>query len=178
MIIVYLLAINKNKYLKPKPMKKVKITHLVAVLFCSAVLLFSSSQAQAQYRTGAGLLIDLGDGATLVGPHIKHFFSANSAIEGGVLFGSNITSIQGIYQYHQAISGAEGLQWYLGAGPAFSFANSDSDIALVGTGGLDYKISGAPIALSFDWRPRLTFYDGGSDFLPGRFGLGFRFVFN
>lgn len=161
-------------------MKKAKITHLVAVLFCSAILLFSTSQAQAQspYRTGAGLLIDFGDGATLVGPHVKHFFSPNSAVEGAVLFNDNFTSIQGLYQYHQGLSGAEGLQWYLGAGPAFSFANSDSDIALIGTIGLDYKISNAPIAMSFDWRPRLTFYDGGSDFLPGRFGLGFRYVFN
>lgn len=157
-------------------MKKLKISHLVAVFFCSAILMFSSN-AKAQYRTGAGLLIDFGDGATLVGPHIKHFFSANNAVEGAVLFNNNFTSIQALYQYHQGISGAEGLQWYLGAGPAFSFADSNSDISLVGTLGLDYKITNAPLALSFDWRPRMAFYDGGSDFLPGRFGLGFRFVF-
>jgi|SRR5690606_2621014 len=157
-------------------MKKVKITHLVAVLFCSAVLMFSSN-AKAQYKTGAGLLIDLGDGATFVGPHIKHFFSTNNAVEGAVLFANSVTAIQALYQYHQGIAGAEGLQWYLGAGPTFAFANSESDISLAGALGLDYKIANAPLALSFDWRPRLEFYDGGSDFLPGRFGLGFRFVF-
>lgn len=157
-------------------MRKLKITHWVAVFICSAAIMLSSN-AQAQYRTGGGLLIDFGDGITLVGPHIKHFFSANSAVEAAVLFDDSFTSIQGLYQYHQGISGANGLQWYLGAGPGISFANSDSEISLIGTLGLDYKITNAPLAMSFDWRPRLALYDGGSDFLPGRFGIGFRYVF-
>ncbi len=158
-------------------MKKVNFKPLFALIICSAIVLFSNS-VQAQYKTAAGLHIDAGDGTTLVGPHIKTFFSPNSAGEAGVLFGGGLTAIQAQYQYHQGISGAEGLQWYLGAGPSFLFSDgSDTEVSLVTALGLDYKIANAPLDLSFDWRPRLVFYDGDSEFLPGRFGIGLRFVF-
>lgn len=158
-------------------MKKVKLTHLFAFIVCSAFA-FISTSAQAQYKTAAGLHIDAGDGTTLVGPHIKTFFSPNNAGEAAVLFGGGITALQAQYQYHQGISGAEGLQWYLGVGPSFLFGdNSDTEISLLTALGLDYKIANAPLDLSFDWRPRLVFYDGDSEFLPGRFGIGLRFVF-
>jgi len=44
--------------------------------------------------------------------------------------------------------------------------------------GLDYKLSGAPLAIGFDWRPSI--YVGDNPFLgteAGRFGLAFRFIF-
>ena len=41
------------------------------------------------YNTGIGLLVDVGDGATLVGPPVKHFFSRNNAGEFAVLFRGN-----------------------------------------------------------------------------------------
>lgn len=158
-------------------MQKVKFTLILTAIFCSTTL-FLATNAQAQYKTAAGLLIDVGDGSTLVGPHIKNFFSPNHGGEGALLFGNNLTVLQAQYQYHQQIANAEGLQWYLGAGPSFLFSdNSDTEVSLVSSFGLDYKISNAPLSLSFDWRPRIVFYDGDSDFLPGRFGIGFRFVF-
>ena len=158
-------------------MKKAKTTPVLIAVFCSALLIFSSN-VQAQYKTAAGLLIDVGDGATLVGPHIKNFFTPNHGGEGALLFGSGLTVLQAQYQYHKEIDGAQGLQWYLGVGPSFIFSEgSDSDISLVSSLGLDYKIPNAPLSFSFDWRPRLMFYEGDSEFLPGRFGLGFRFVF-
>jgi len=158
-------------------MKKVKLTYVLTAIFCSIILLFSTN-AKAQYKTGAGLLIDVGDGVTLVGPHIKNFFTPNHGGEGALLFGSDLTVLQAQYQYHQGIANADGLQWYLGAGPSFIFSgNSDTEVSLISSLGLDYKITNAPLSLSFDWRPRMVFYDGDSDFLPGRFGIGFRFVF-
>lgn len=144
-------------------------------IFLSTICM-SNLHAQS-YKTGAGLLVDLGDGGTLVGPHVKHFFSGNSAGELSVLFGNNSTTLQALYQYNKSISGAQGLMWYVGVGPAISFGDGDSVFSLVPTAGLDYKISGAPIDLSFDWRPRIGFYDGDSDFVAGRFGLGLRFTF-
>lgn len=158
-------------------MRNVKFIHVLTVIFCSTIL-FLSTNAQAQYKTGAGLLIDVGDGSTLVGPHIKNFFTPNHGGEAALLFGDNLTVLQAQYQYHQGIGNAEGLQWYLGAGPSFLFSdNSDTEVSLVSSLGLDYKITNAPLSLSFDWRPRMVFYDGDSDFLPGRFGIGIRFVF-
>jgi hypothetical protein len=40
---------------------------------------------------------------------------------------------------------------------------------------MDYKFKDVPLSLALDWRPFIDI--GGVDgFLPGRFGLGFRYV--
>lgn len=151
-------------------------------LFASSAILlmtvFGFSNAKAQsYKTGAGLMVDAGDGSTLVGPHVKHFFSANNAGEFSLLFGNHTTTVQALYQFNKSISGAKGLMWYIGLGPAVSFGNDHSVFSIVPVGGLDYKISGAPVDLFFDWRPRAVFGDHDSDFVAGRFGLGLRITF-
>jgi len=152
--------------------------NLFAGVALAMATIFGMTNVQAQtYKTGAGLLVDVGDGATLVGPHIKHFFSGNSAGEFGVLFGGDATTVQALYEFNKGISGAQGLMWYVGIGPAVTFGDGDSVFSIVPLAGLDYKISGAPLDLFFDWRPRVWFYDGDSDFTAGRFGLGLRFTF-
>ncbi len=152
--------------------------NLIKSIAVLSALVFGLSNLNAQsYKTGAGLLVDVGDGATLVGPHLKHFFSKNNAGEFAVLFGGDATTVQALYQFNKNISGAKGLMWYVGIGPAVTFGDGDSVFSVVPLAGLDYKISGAPIDLFFDWRPRVWFYDGDSDFTAGRFGLGLRFTF-
>lgn len=148
------------------------------LLVISSIFLtvFTGSASAQAYKTGIGLGIDFGDGATLVGPAIKHFFTPNSAVKGELLFGSGATFIQAFYQYHGAFSEARNLSWYVGGGPSVGFGNNNSAFYLVPMGGLDYKIPDAPIALSFDWRPRLYLGDGGSDFEPARFGIGFNYT--
>lgn len=150
---------------------------LFSAAVIGAAMFFGTNEVSAQtYKTGAGLLIDAGDGVTVVGPHVKHFFSGNNAGEFAVLFGGDATTIQALYQYHQNFTGANGLMWYVGAGPAVSFGDGDSAFSLVPVAGLDYKINGAPLDISFDWRPRLWLSDN-SDFQAGRFGIGARFTF-
>lgn len=146
------------------------------ILIGVIVLTVLGANAQS-YKTGIGLAIDFGDGSTLVGPQVKHFFSANNAINAQVVFGDNISHIAGYYQYHGALGSERNLQWYLGLGPAVSLYKGGSDFFIRPTAGLDYKISNAPIALSFDWRPaiRLT-HD--ADFEPARFGFGFNYTLN
>jgi hypothetical protein len=143
------------------------------------IFTFSTNSARAQdYKTGAGLQIDFGDGVTFVGPHIKHFFTQNNALEADILFGGSTTMIQAFYQYNSKISGAPGLKWYLGGGPAVQLYEGGSDFYLRPMTGLDYKIPSAPIAFAFDWRPAIYLGDGGgNNFEPARFGLGFRFTF-
>lgn len=151
---------------------------LLAIASFAAATIFGIWDTQAQtYKTGAGLLVDVGEDFTLVGPHVKHFFSKNSAGELGVLFGGDATTIQALYQFNNEIPGAKGLMWYVGLGPAISFSDGYSEFSIVPVGGLDYKVSGAPIDLFFDWRPRVFIYDGDTDFHAGRFGLGVRFTF-
>lgn len=164
--------------LKTKNMKKLIFTFIAA----AALFTVNLSDASAQdYKTGLGLGLDFGDGATLVGPSIKHFFTSRDAVQGEVLFGNHTTAINAFYQYHGNISGAPGLKWYVGVGPSvhfFSYAGySNTTFAIKPMAGLDFKIPSAPISFAFDWRPSIFFGDNDTDFAAGRFGLGFRYTF-
>ncbi|WP_057937857.1 hypothetical protein [Algoriphagus resistens] len=162
-------------------MKNFKLKIALQVLFSLAAIGFGSGSVNGQtYKTGVGLLIDVGDGGTLVGPHVKHFFQPNHAGEAALQFGSGLTVLQAMYQYHQPISGAEGLQWYLGLGGALLFPNNSGNthFGIVPAAGIDYKISSAPISLFADWRPKFLISDGQNEFLAARFGLGLRFILN
>lgn len=155
-------------------MKKLLFTFIAgAALFVTGL-----SQANAQdYKTAIGLGLDFGNGATLAGPSIKHFFNAAGAGQAEILFGGNSTRLQAFYQYHGAIKGAQGLNWYVGGGPGLHFWNGgNTSFLLIPQAGVDFKIPGAPIQAGFDWRP--TAYIGNySKFEAGRFGFGFRFTF-
>lgn len=155
-----------------------KKSYLIALtsLFLS-VAFTKTSVAQSDYQTAIGLGIDFGDGSTLVGPSVKHFFTENNVGAAELLFGDNIVALQAFYQYHKEFDGAEGLRWFAGIGPGFIFGNNNTLFRITPMGGIDYKIDGAPISLSFDWRPSIFIGDGGSDVEGARFGLGFRYAF-
>ena len=159
---------------------------LLAVILCS--FLTHEVDAQARYRTSLGLGIDLGDGPTLVGPQVKHFFDGANAGNAQVLFGDNVTVLGVDYSYNQAISGANGLNWYVGVGPQLAFidrgrwwfGNGDWDdnetfFALRPAVGLEYTIPSAPLAFHFDWKPWWNLSNN-SHFEPARFTLGFKFA--
>jgi hypothetical protein len=152
-------------------MKKLFLLAVTAVLLSTA-----STFAQSSYKTALGLGIDFGDGSTLVGPSIKHFFSPNDALQGDLLFGADATWIGGNYLYHQSFKEAKELKWYIGVGPQVALYEGGSTWYLRPAAGLDYKVKSAPISLVFDWRPMVRLSDG-SDFLAARFGLGFRYTF-
>jgi hypothetical protein len=144
----------------------------------SVFLLFAGFTSHAQdYKTAVGLHLDVGNGGTFVGPHIKHFFDEKGAVEGSVVFGNGATILQAFYQYHGDISGADGLKWYLGGGPSVAFGNGSTEFLLRPMTGLDFKIKDVPIALAFDWRPWISLASNVSNrFEAGRFGLSFRYV--
>lgn len=140
-------------------------------------LFIGTMQVNAQaYKTGAGILLDFGQGSTFVGPHVKHFFKAKHAGEFSVLFGNGATIAQANYQYHQPISGASGLAWYIGVGPGIIFGNGVTQFAPSAMAGLDFKIPQVPLDFSIDWRPRFILGEY-SDAEAGRFDVGFRFTF-
>jgi hypothetical protein len=135
------------------------------------------SSAQSNYETALGLGIDFGDGQTLVGPSVKHFFATNHAGMGEVAFGDNVTFLTLLYQYHKEFPNADGFQWFVGGGPSVAFFDGNSDVLLRPVLGLDYKIGNVPLAFSFDWRPWIYFGDNNDGFEAARFGLGFRYTF-
>lgn len=157
-----------------------KLFSALLVVFLLVTVSELSAQRSANgsdYRNAIGLGIEFGDGSTLVGPSYKHFFTPEHAGKFEVLFGDNFTVLQGFYEYHREIEGAEGLRWFAGIGAGAGIAENNSAFLLRPEGGLDYKINSVPLSFSFDWRP--TFYIGdNSDFEPARFGLGIRFCFN
>lgn len=157
-------------------MKKLFLPLLGITLLTTAV---QTAQAQS-YKTALGLGIDVGDGQTLVGPQIKHFFDRNNAGNAQVLFGDNVTIIGVDYSYNEAIRGTNGLSWYLGIGPQIEFIdhgkNDDhTHFSIRPAAGLEYKIPTAPLAFHFDWKPwwNLT-HD--AHFEPSRFSLGIKFT--
>lgn len=151
---------------------------LFTILGSIALFAMATTSVKAQdYKTAAGLAIDFGDGSTLVGPHIKHFFNANGAVEGDLLFANGATFIQALYLYHGDIKGAKGLRWDIGVGPGVAIGKHDTNFLVRPNAGLDYKISGAPLGVSLDWKPAWTFFDGGNDFNAARFQIGFRYIF-
>ena len=85
-----------------------------------------------------------------------------------------------MYHYEQQFGGsARGLAWYIGMGPGISFwkGGGSATFSLAPVAGIDFKIPGAPLGIFFDWRPRIWFYTGNSDFDAARFGLGMRVTF-
>ncbi|MBD1426781.1 hypothetical protein [Sphingobacterium arenae] len=164
-------------------MKKVFLSLLAASFVAVGI---QEANAQARYRTALGLGIDVGDGPTLVGPQIKHFFDGANAGNAQVLFGDDVTVLGVDYSHNQAIAGTNGLNWYVGVGPQLAFIDGgrwwyddrDGDrtyFALRPAAGLEFKIPSAPLAFHFDWKPWWNLTHN-SNFEPARFTLGFKFT--
>ena len=151
-------------------MKKLFFAILVFTIIGSNQL-----KAQSDYIFAGGLGLDLFTGVTLVGPSAKYFLADEHAVQAELLFETGITTFTGIYEYHEDISGADGLKWFAGAGPSILFGSGfGTEIALRPTAGLDYKINDVPLAFSFDWRPFIGLGDLSSE--AGAFGIGIRYV--
>ena len=92
----------------------------------------------------------------------------------------------GLYEIHNPIQNAAGLQWYYGAGAGIGsytekrkgLNNNETDVylSLDGVLGLDYKFNGAPFNISLDWKPSFDITPSqGLDFEG--VGLSLRFAF-
>ena len=161
--------------------------------FLSVFILLTVTVAQAQnrsahsssYVTALGLKVWDGAGITL-----KHFFNERHAGEAIAYFWHDGFRLTGLYEIHGPISGASGLQWYIGPGlhvGAYSDGHHHHDgdefdhhshgsFGIDGVIGLDYKFNGAPINLSLDWQPSFEFADG-HGFVGSWGGLGIRYTF-
>ncbi|RYY06723.1 MAG: hypothetical protein EOP43_05450, partial [Sphingobacteriaceae bacterium] len=85
-------------------MKKIIYVCITVLTFCFAT---SKTFAQSSYKTAVGLGIDVGDGSTIVGPSIKHFFSEHNAFEADVLFGNQYATVGAYYQYNRSFKEAK-----------------------------------------------------------------------
>jgi hypothetical protein len=152
------------------------------ILFLSFfVLTVSLLQAQSKSSNGSSYTTALGvkvwDGG---GISFKHFLNDKGALELIGYFWSQGMRITGLYEIHGPISGASGLQWYIGPGAHVGFYNTKygdgAFIGIDGVLGLDYKFRGAPINISLDWQPSFEFGDN-RGFVGSWGGLGIRYTF-
>src|SRR5438477_8761570 len=87
------------------------------VIFIVAALFISVKGQSQSYKTGIGVRL----GGTAQGITVKHFINPDGALEGILSFGWRSFLITGLYEKHQNITGAEGLQWFFGGGAHIGF---------------------------------------------------------
>ena len=142
-----------------------------------AFICLATARVNAQgYQTAVGAKFYTGDGS-IGGINIRHFTASHTALEGSLLFFSGGIGIEGLYQYQAPITGAEGLQYFVGGGGMLGFGtgrNSETSFALRLTGGVDYKFSDAPIDVSLGFDP--FFYLAPSTGSNLTLGIGLRYV--
>ena len=155
-------------------MKKLLLTFIITatVIFANAQ---SKSTNSSTYQTALGVKVWDGGGISF-----KHFLTDHNALELIGYFWKQGVRITGLYEIHGPISGATGLQWYIGPGAHIGFYNTKygdgSFIGIDGVIGLDYKFHGAPINISLDWQPSIEFGDN-RGFVGSWGGLGIRYTF-
>lgn len=155
------------------------------ILFALPVILAAS--ANAQVNTGTDYKTALGVKVYPAAISVKHFVKKGRAVEGLGYFWEDGFRLTGLYELHFPISGAPGLQWYVGGGAHVGvwndnwrnrYPNRDGGamLGIDGVLGLDYKIKGAPLNLSFDWQPSFNLV-GYNYFEGGWGGLAVRYTF-
>lgn len=154
---------------------------LLLLCLTAGFLLIANTNANAQnYENAIGVRL-----GSYKGLNYKTFLNSNKALDLNLSFRNNDDLnrfiFTGLYEVHNPIAGAPGLLWYYGGGGSIgSYKRRDfeDDLFLSADGvlGLDYKIDGAPLNLSIDWRPRLELTSN-NDSRTDDVGLAIRFTF-
>lgn len=146
-------------------------------------------QTDDYYKTALGVKFLYGISLTA-----KHFISDKAALEAVIQYrhhsgvGSEF-NFTGLYEYHGKIAGASGLRWYAGGGAYAGYFSFDNDalndlvddssnftFGVAGVVGLEYKIKGAPLAISADWQP-IYIINGNSGLATDNGGIGIKYTF-
>ena len=98
-----------------------------------------------------------------------------SRIHADVAFGNGGVDIDALWDFLYRPLKGEAFNWYLGAGP-YTRIDDPFHLGVAAEAGLEYRFSGAPIALGIDWRPKLSIIEN-TDFYADGFGLNLRYVF-
>lgn len=149
----------------------------------------SETQIDNPYRAALGIKFLWG--ISLTG---KYFLKPHQALEAIIRYKSyqaigNDLAFSALYEYEREIPGAEGFNWYAGAGAYFGHFSykSSYDLGLYGIKtsnsyygasaivGLEYKIKQLPICISVDWMP--SFDIKGSAFVAENGGIGVKYTF-
>lgn len=156
-------------------------------VFVMMMVLLAGTTAQAQMNNSSAYKTALGVKLYPGAVSIKHFIADNKAVEGLGYISVDGFRLTGLYELHSDLSGVEGLKWYVGGGAhlgiwsdawktKYPARQAGMAIGVDGILGLDYKIKGAPLNLSFDWQPSFNLI-GYNYFEGGWGGLAVRYTF-
>ena len=155
----------------------------ILIIFLFSAIISSGVSAQG-YQNAIGFRGGLFNGLTF-----KHFTNDKTAFEGILSTRWSGFEVTGLYEIHTPAFDVSGMNFYYGGGAHLGFYNGDNThgvwgdtgrsytvIGIDGILGLDYKIQGAPIDLSLDWKPAFNL-TGYSNFIADGFALSVRFTF-
>lgn len=156
---------------------------LLTIFSFFAISLFVNAQTnkEAEFTNAVGVKIYPG------AITFKHFTQKNKAFEGLGYISSDGFRLTGLYEMYYPLGSTEGLQWFLGAGAHIGVwsekwklnnptKESGGVLGIDGIIGIDYKVKGAPLNLSFDWQPSFNLI-GYNYFESGWGGLAIRYTF-
>jgi hypothetical protein len=125
---------------------------LIVLLLISTTLIGYTQS----YKNALG--VRFGSSSSIGGAAIsyKHFIKPNTAIEVMGAIGNNF-SVGALYQLYEPLGTTQNLQWYYGAGGYIVLSQPKGGIGAAGVIGIDYKFDEAPINISLDFKPELSF---------------------
>lgn len=143
-------------------------------LMMAALLVTTLAVSAQDYNWAIGVR-----GGVLSGLTAKKNLGDN-AMEAGLSLSAHTMNVDATYQWQQPII-ADGFHLYYGVGAyagLYTFENvGELILGAEGVVGLEYKIPGAPIAFSLDYRPTFNILGGFGYSNFYNFGLGVKFCF-
>lgn len=148
-------------------------------ILAAFVVFISFASFSQNYSQAIGLKFPGGFAITY-----KKFVAELRAIEAQAMFGKESFRAVGLYEWHFNFTTIPELMWYVGPGVHFGVYRSEYkdeyktsiDFGIDGVIGLDYKFAGAPVNISLDWQPAITFTGSGAS-TPAYGGLAIRYTF-
>jgi hypothetical protein len=143
-------------------MKKVFL--FISVIFVTSVLSYSQELGVRVGNVSAGSVA------------IDGMFGVSkfSRVHADVSFGSGV-GIDALWDFLYKPLKGEAFNWYIGAGP-YTQIDDPFWLGAAAEAGLEYRFSGAPLALGIDWRPRLSLIESTEFHFEG-FGVNLRYIF-
>ncbi|KAF0241577.1 MAG: hypothetical protein FD183_664 [Chitinophagaceae bacterium] len=149
--------------------------------------LFWAASLNAQTNMGSNYTTAMGVKLYPGAVSVKHFLSKGKAVEGLGYISSDGFRVTGLYELHYPLGQVDGLQWFVGGGAHLGIwsdawkakypgRNNGLALGVDGILGIDYKITGAPLNISFDWQPSFNLI-GYNYFEGGWGGLAIRYTF-
>ena len=168
-----------------------KLRQSLKIVVLAAGLIFTAGTTKAQYNTAIGLRAGGSSGLT-----IKQFLGTGNALDFLISFWPNDLAVFCVYEKHQQLGNAQGLNFYYGGGGHLAFntyrsavyrdrygnywwyRNRDGfGLGIDVIAGLEFKFPEVPLAISLDLKPYIEFNTDHNIYWSPDPGLGIKVAF-